>query len=156
MTLANRRILVTGSAGFIGFHVARAILSDDPIDVYNHGDMVRDFTFVDDLTAAIIDLIDVVPGTQAVQGDSLSPVAPFRTVNIGGGNPVKLGDFIDALERAIGRPAIRNLLPMQPGDMHQTYADIGLLEELTGKRNATPLDVGIAKFVDWYRGYNAA
>ncbi len=135
---------------------ARAILSDDPIDVYNHGDMVRDFTFVDDLTAAIIDLIDVVPGTQAVQGDSLSPVAPFRTVNIGGGNPVKLGDFIDALERAIGRPAIRNLLPMQPGDMHQTYADIGLLEELTGKRNATPLDVGIAKFVDWYRGYNAA
>lgn len=69
---------------------------------------------------------------------------------------MKLGDFIDALERAIGRPAVRNLLPMQPGDMHKTYADIGLLEALTGKRTPTPLDQGIAKFVDWYRGYNAA
>ncbi|MHA3841501.1 NAD-dependent epimerase/dehydratase family protein [Sphingomonas aestuarii] len=135
---------------------ARAILSGEPIDVYNHGDMVRDFTFVDDLAASILDLIDAVPGTQAVPGDSLSPVAPFRTVNIGGGNPVKLGDFIDALERAIGRPAVRNLLPMQPGDMHKTDADIGLLETLTGKRTPTPLDEGIAAFVDWYRGYNAA
>lgn len=135
---------------------ARAILSGEPIDVYNHGDMVRDFTFVDDLAAAILDLIGAVPGTQAVPGDSLSPVAPFRTVNIGGGNPVKLGDFINALERAIGRPAVRNLLPMQPGDMHKTYADIGLLEALTGKRAPTPLDEGIGKFVDWYRGYNAA
>ncbi len=135
---------------------ARAILSGEPIDVYNNGDMVRDFTFVDDLVAAILDLIDAVPEKDAVPGDSLSPVAPFRAVNIGGGNPVKLGDFIDALERAIGRPAIRNLLPMQPGDMHRTYADIALLEALTGKRTPTPLDTGIARFVDWYRGYNAA
>lgn len=135
---------------------ARAILSGEPIDVYNHGDMVRDFTYIDDLVAAILALIDAVPGNDAVAGDSLSPVAPFRTVNIGGGNPVKLGDFIDALERAIRRPAIRNLLPMQPGDMQQTYADIGLLETLTGKRTPTSLDDGIAAFVDWYRGYNAA
>ena len=135
---------------------ARAILSGEPIDVYNRGDMVRDFTYVDDLVAAIVALIDAAPGTDAVAGDSLSPVAPFRTVNIGGGNPVKLGDFIDSLERAIGRPAVRNLLPMQPGDMQQTYADIGLLEALVGKRTPTPLDDGIAAFVDWYRGYNAA
>lgn len=135
---------------------ARAILSGEPIDVYNHGDMVRDFTYIDDLVAAILALIDAVPGSDPVADDSLSPVAPFRTVNIGGGNPVKLGDFIDALERSIGRPAIRNLLPMQPGDMQQTYADIGLLEALTGKRAPTSLDDGIAAFVDWYRGYNAA
>lgn len=134
---------------------ARAILSGEPIDVYNRGDMVRDFTYIDDLVAAILSLIHVVPGTDAVAGDSLSPVAPFRTVNIGGGNPVKLGDFIDALERAIGRPAIRNLLPMQPGDMQQTYADITLLEALTGKRRPTSLDDGISAFVGWYRGYNA-
>lgn len=135
---------------------ARAILSGEPIDVYNRGDMVRDFTYIDDLVAAILALIDAVPGTEAVAGDSLSPVAPFRTVNIGGGNPVKLGDFIDSLERAIGRPAIRTLLPMQPGDMQQTYADIGLLEALTGKRTPTSLDDGIDAFIDWYRGYNAA
>lgn len=140
---------------------ARRILAGEPIDVYGQGRMWRDFTYVADIARGIAALIDVVPEGPAargapVEGDSLSPVAPFRIVNIGGGTRVALGDFIDALEAALGRRSARNLLPMQPGDVEATWADSGLLQRLTGFRPETDLKTGVEAFVDWYRGYNAA
>ncbi|MEO0667491.1 MAG: NAD-dependent epimerase/dehydratase family protein [Pseudomonadota bacterium] len=138
------------------FKFTRAILNDAPIDIYNHGDMRRDFTYIDDLTAAILALIDAVPGTQPVEGDSLSPVAPHRIVNIGNGAPVPLMDFIAAIERACGRDAIKTFHDMQPGDVPATWADATLLETLTGKRPATPIQTGINAFVAWYRDYYQA
>ncbi len=135
------------------FKFTRAILNDQPIDIYNHGDMRRDFTYIDDLTAAILALIDAVPGNTPVAGDSLSPVAPHRIVNIGNGAPVPLMDFIAAIETACGREAIKTYHDMQPGDVPATWADATLLETLTGKRPATPIQTGIDAFVGWYRDY---
>ena len=135
------------------FKFTRAILNDEPIDIYNHGDMRRDFTYIDDLTVAILALIDAVPGAEPVAGDSLSPVAPHRIVNIGNGAPVPLMDFIAAIERACGRDAIKTFHDMQPGDVPATWADATLLETLTGKRPATPIQTGVDAFVAWYRDY---
>jgi UDP-glucuronate 4-epimerase len=137
------------------FKFVKAITDGQPIDLYNHGDMARDFTYVADLVEGIRRLIDVVPGTTAVEGDSLSPVAPWRVVNIGNGQPVPLADFVAAIEAAMGRPAARNLLPMQPGDVPATWADAGLIARLTGgPLPQTPLSQGVTAFVDWYRGWN--
>ncbi|UOA25873.1 SDR family NAD(P)-dependent oxidoreductase [Pseudosulfitobacter sp. DSM 107133] len=136
------------------FKFTRAILNGEAIDVYNHGDMMRDFTYIDDLTAAISALIDAAPERgKPVAGDSLSPVAPHRIVNIGNGAPVKLMDFIAAIETACGTPAQINFKDMQPGDVPATWADATLLETLTGKRPATPIQTGIDAFVAWYRDY---
>ena len=135
------------------FKFTRAILNDEPIDIYNHGDMRRDFTYIDDLTVAILALIAAVPGAEPVAGDRLSPVAPHRIVNIGNGAPVPLMDFIAAIERACGRDAIKTFHDMQPGDVPATWADATLLETLTGKRPATPIQTGIDAFVAWYRDY---
>ncbi|WP_300064259.1 NAD-dependent epimerase/dehydratase family protein [uncultured Roseobacter sp.] len=136
------------------FKFTRAILEGRPIDVYNNGEMMRDFTYIDDLVTALVALADVVPDPAApVADDSLSPVAPFRVVNIGNGAPVKLMDYIAAIETACGRVAEKTLLPMQPGDVPATWADAGLLDTLLGPRQVTPLDVGIGRFVDWYRDY---
>ncbi len=136
---------------------ARAILNDDPIDVYNHGKMSRDFTYIDDLIAGIRGLIDAVPVKgQPVAGDSLSPVAPFRVVNIGNGAAVPLGDFIAAIETATGRKAKRNLMDMQPGDVPATWADNSLLKTLTGYSPKVGLQDGIDAFVAWYRDYYRA
>ena len=135
------------------FKFTRAILNDEPIDIYNHGDMRRDFTYIDDLTVAILALIDAVPGAEPVAGDSLSPVAPHRIVNIGNGAPVPLMDFIAAIERACGRDAIKTFHDMQPGDVPATWADATLLETLTGKRPATPIQTGVDAFVAGYRDY---
>ena len=132
------------------FKFTRAILAGEPIDVYNNGDMVRDFTYVDDLADAIVRLADAVPGTEPVEGDSLSPVAPFRTVNIGAGRQTQLMDYIAALEDALGREAIKNFLPMQAGDVPATEASSALLRRLTGHAPATPPAIGVRKFVDWY------
>ncbi|MFZ5746825.1 MAG: NAD-dependent epimerase/dehydratase family protein [Pseudomonadota bacterium] len=138
------------------FKFTKAILEDRPIDVFNNGDMTRDFTYVDDLVDAILRLIDVVPGTAPpVEGDSLSPVAPFRVVNIGGGAPMKLMDYIAEIEAAIGRPAIKNFLPMQQGDVPATSASSALLERLTGMVPQTPPSVGVPAFVRWYREHYA-
>jgi len=139
---------------------ARAMLKGEPIDVYNGGEMHRDFTFVGDLVEAIRRLIDVAPVRPAspadiAPGDSLSPVAPFRIVNIGNGKPVKLTDFIAALESALGVTAEKRLLPMQKGDVPATWADCDLLERLTGYRPSTNLRDGLSEFVDWYRVYAA-
>ncbi|MFC6636715.1 NAD-dependent epimerase/dehydratase family protein [Sulfitobacter sp. JBTF-M27] len=136
------------------FKFTRAILSGEPIDIYNHGNMQRDFTYIDDLVAAILALVDVVPNPEhPVPGDSLSPVAPFRVVNIGNDSPVKLLDFIAAIEKACGREAIKTYHPMQPGDVPATWADASLLQELIGQRTVTPVAEGIQRFVDWYRDY---
>ncbi len=134
-----------------------AILDDRPIDIYNHGDMYRDFTYVDDLVRAIRLLIDAVPDRPAdgevPEGDSLSPVAPFRIVNIGNSDKVRLLDFIDAIEDCLGKKAIRNYMPMQMGDVPATWADASLLQRLTGYRPQTDFRDGIARFVEWFREY---
>jgi len=139
------------------FKFVAATLKDEPIDVYNNGEMKRDFTYIDDLVEALVRLLDAPPprpgeGTP-VEGDSLSPVAPFRSVNIGGGAPVGLMEFIEAIERSTGREAIRNYLPMQPGDVPATFASADLLHALTGYRPSTAVDVGVQAFVDWYRDH---
>jgi len=133
----------------------KAILEGDPVDVYGNGRMSRDFTYIDDLIEAIIRLSKVNPTEETrvtkdgVQ-DTLSPEAPFRVVNIGGGRPVGLEDFISTIEELTARPAKRNLLPMQQGDMVHTFASPDLLEALTGFVPATPLKVGLDQLVKWY------
>ena len=134
---------------------ARAILAGEPIDIYNMGEMRRDFTYVDDLVEGIRRLLDVVPvaGAPVSDGDSLSPVAPFRVVNIGNGTPVALLDFVAAIEDALGIKATRRLLPMQPGDVSATWADTTLVTALVGALPQTGIRDGAQKFIDWYRCY---
>ena len=136
------------------FKFTRAILEGAPIDVYNHGRMRRDFTYVGDLVQGLADLVDVPPGATPVGAhDSLSPVAPHRVVNIGNGETVELGRFIEAIEAATGRTAIRNLMDIQPGDVPATWADTALLTDLLGAPlPRTDVEAGVAAFVDWYRG----
>ncbi len=139
------------------FKFVQNILAGRPIDVYNHGRMERDFTYIDDLVEAIVRLCDRIP-EQGKKGrvadvDSLSPVAPFRIVNIGGGEPVGLLHFIEEIEAALGRPAQRNYMDMQAGDVPKTEASTALLDGLIGFRPSTPVSVGIREFVRWYRDY---
>ncbi len=140
------------------FKFVDAILNDRPIDVFNHGEMYRDFTYVEDLVHGIRLLIDAVPerpadASQIEDGDSLSPVAPWRVVNIGNSDKVRLLDFVDAIEAELGVPARRNMMDMQPGDVPATWADASLLQRLTGYRPQTDVREGIARFVAWYREY---
>ena len=136
------------------FKFVRAIREGRPIDLYNNGDMRRDFTYVSDLVEGLVRLIAVAPGAVPVSAaDSLSPVAPFRVVNIGHGAPVVLADFVAAIEAALGQTAGRNLMPMQPGDVPATWADTTLLADLVGALPQTPLRDGVQAFVDWYRGH---
>ena len=131
-----------------------AIMAGQPIKVFNHGDMRRDFTYVTDLVRAIRLLMDAPPGDTPVgPEDSLSPVAPFRVVNIGNGAPVELLDFIAAIEAATGRQAVKQMLPMQPGDVPATWADTTLLRALTGYAPQTQVPEGVAEYVDWFRSY---
>ena len=140
------------------FKFTKGILEGTPIDIYNNGEMWRDFTYVDDLVRGIRLLIDAVPGgpETAVDGDSLSPVAPFRVVNIGNSDKVSLLDFIAAIEAETGRTAIRNMMPMQTGDVPATWAEASVLQQLTGYRPQTPFRDGVARFVHWYREYYCA
>ncbi len=140
------------------FKFVDAILNDRPIDLYNRGDMYRDFTYVGDLVRAIRLLIDVAPqrpasAAEIAEGDSLSPVAPYRTVNIGNSDKVSLARFVEAVEQATGIVAQKNLLPMQKGDVPATWANAELLQRLTGYRPDTDVRDGVARFVDWYRDY---
>jgi len=140
------------------FKFVDAILDDRPIDIYNNGDMYRDFTYVDDLVRAIRLLIDTAPerpasGDEIDEGDSLSPVAPYRVVNIGNSEKVRLLDFVDAIEDVLGKKAVRNYMPMQMGDVPATWADADLLKKLTGYRPQTHYREGITRFVEWYREY---
>lgn len=136
------------------FKFTRAILRGEPIEIFNGGRMARDFTYVDDLVEGIRRLIPVVPGGAPVGAmDSLSQVAPFRTVNVGLGVPVPLMEFVEAIEAATGRQAEKVFLPMQPGDVPRTWASAELVTALVGTLPHTPLDEGVGRFVEWYRGW---
>jgi UDP-glucuronate 4-epimerase len=140
------------------FKFVDAILDGRPIDVYNHGEMYRDFTYVSDLVRGIRLLIDAPPERpgapdQIAEHDSLSPVAPYRVVNIGNSQTVRLLDFVDAIEDALGMTATRNMMEMQKGDVPATWADATLLQDLTGYRPQTDVREGIKHFVAWFRDY---
>lgn len=140
------------------FKFVDAILDGRPIDVYNNGEMYRDFTYVEDLVRAIRLLIDTPPvrpesSAEIEAGDSLSHAAPYRVVNIGNSDKVSLMAFIEAIEASLGMKAIRNYMPMQKGDVPATFADASLLQRLTGYRPQTDVREGIEKFVAWFRDY---
>lgn len=137
------------------FKFTDAILSGKTIDIYNNGDMARDFTYVTDLVRGIRMLMDVIPDTSEspVGGDSLSPVAPYRIVNIGNSQKVQLVDFIEAIEDSLGMKANRNYLPMQPGEVQETWASADLLFRLTGYKPQTEMRDGVDAFVKWYRAF---
>ena len=138
------------------FKFTDAILAGRPIDVYGQGQMRRDFTYIDDLVDAITQLLGHPPELgKPLPGDSLSPIAPFRTVNIAGGTPTELMDFIRAIEKATGRAATLNLMDMQPGDVVATHSDPDLLKALIGQLPQTGVEEGVARFVEWYRRYAA-
>lgn len=138
---------------------AKAIFEGESIDVYNAGEMWRDFTFIDDLVEAMRRLINKQPSLGECENDNFiddynqSPVAPFRVVNIGNSKPIKLTKFIQAFENATGRTAEKNLLPMQPGEVVSTWADNSLLHALTGFVPETDISFGVANFIAWYREY---
>ena len=140
------------------YKFTKAIAAGEPIDVYGGGTQERDFTFVDDLAWAIASLVDRPPvmGEPVIAAgisDSLSPVAPYRVLNIGGGRPVQLNRLIDLIEQAVGKKARRRALPAQPGDVPRTHASPALIKALTGFEAKTPLEEGVPAFVDWYRSY---
>ncbi len=142
------------------FKFVKAAMNGDAIDVYNHGDMQRDFTYVVDLARAIGLLIDAVPPLvdarddwTPLKGDSLSPAAPFRVINIGNSDKVKLLDFVDEIEDALGMKIARNYMDMQPGDVPATWANCELLNQLVGYTPETNVHDGVRSFVDWYRDY---
>lgn len=137
------------------FRFAEAIAAGEPISIYGEGRMRRDFTYVDDVVTAIDRLIGVAPvqGQPVSAVDSLSPVAPWRVVNIAGGRPVELMRFVSAIERAMGREAKKELLPMQPGDVTETAADVGLLRALVDEVPQTEVEDGVRAFCEWFRGW---
>jgi UDP-glucuronate 4-epimerase len=139
------------------FLFARAILTGQPIDVFNHGRMRRDFTYIDDIAEGVVRTSDRVAAPN-VAWDGTHPdpgtgAAPYRLYNIGNNNPVELLYLIQTLEQTLGRTAVKNMLPMQMGDVPATYADVEALTQDTGFRPATPIEVGVERFVAWYRDY---
>ena len=142
------------------FLFTRKILAGEPIDVFNHGHHTRDFTYIDDIVEGVIRTLDHVPGPDPAH-DPMAPTpatssAPYRVYNIGNHQPVELLRYIEVLEQCLGRKAERNLLPLQPGDVPDTYADVEALQRDTGYCPATPIETGIANFVEWYRGFYGA
>ena len=139
------------------FLFTKAILEGKPIDVFNHGDMRRDFTYVDDIVEGIVRVLDHPPsGNPSWSGmrpDASTSPAPYKLYNIGNGSPVKLTDFIEAIEEALGKRAIRNMLPLQPGDVPATWADAGALERDFGYKPKTDVREGIRRFVAWYKEF---
>ncbi len=134
----------------------QAILSGKPIDVFNHGKMKRDFTFVDDIVEGVIRTNDTIPTALPISGtaDDSQTAAPYRVYNIGNNQPVELMHLIETLEAALGTKAEKNMLPMQPGDVPATFADIEALQRDVGFRPSTPIEIGVQKFVDWYKRYH--
>jgi UDP-glucuronate 4-epimerase len=136
---------------------AKAILAGDPIKVFNHGQMRRDFTYIDDIVAGVVATLDCVPQANG-SFDKSNPTpaaswAPYRVFNIGNSEPVALLDFITALETALGKQAVKNFLPMQPGDVVATFANTSALENWTGVKPSTSLQAGIEQFSKWYRAW---
>jgi UDP-glucuronate 4-epimerase len=139
------------------FKFTKAILENRPIDIYNNGDLSRDFTYIDDIVEGILRIQDVLPQRDpnwtVESGSPGDSSAPYRIYNIGNGQPVKLMDFVAALEKAIGKTAQKNFLPMQPGDVYATYADTQNLYKATGWQPSVGVEEGVARFVEWYRGF---
>lgn len=139
------------------FKFTRAMLAGDAIDVYNHGQMKRDFTYIDDIVEAIMRVQDIIPQADPAwtveQGTPATSSAPYRVYNIGNSNPVTLMSYIEALEQALGFKAEKNLLPMQPGDVLETSADTRALFDITGFKPQTSVSTGVQQFVNWYRDY---
>jgi len=139
------------------FKFTKAILEDSPIDIYNYGNMRRDFTYVDDIIEGVVRVMAVMPqGDDSWNGDNPDPgrsFAPYRVYNIGGSHPVDLMEFISALEDALGKKAQKNMLPLQKGDVVATCADAEDLEAAVGFRPQIPISLGIERFVQWYRSY---
>ncbi|WP_462294221.1 NAD-dependent epimerase/dehydratase family protein [Acidaminococcus intestini] len=128
------------------FKFANKIMKDEPITIYNHGDMYRDFTYVDDIVTGIENLLPHPP-QDGFGGD------PYRIYNIGNSTPVKLMTFIEILEKALGKEAQKEYLPMQPGDVYQTFADVSALEKDFGFKPTTTIEEGLKKFAQWYKAY---
>ncbi len=140
------------------FEFTRRILAGEAIDVFNHGNHRRDFTYIDDIVEGIVRVLDSPPSPNA-QWDSNNPdpatsAAPFRLHNIGSNRPIELMHYIDTLERCLGKAAKRNLLPLQPGDVPDTYADVGSLIDAVDYQPSTPIEVGVTRFVNWYVEYH--
>lgn len=139
------------------FKFTRNILAGDPIEVFNYGKCQRDFTYVDDIVEGVVRVLDKVatanPDWDGDSPDSGTSKAPYRLYNIGNNQPVELGYFIEVLEKCLGKKAIQNLLPLQPGDVPVTYADVDDLMRDTGFKPATRIEDGIARFVDWYKKF---
>jgi len=139
------------------FLFTKAILEDRPIDVYNYGKMQRDFTYIDDIVEGVVRVADKVaeadPGWSGDLPDPGTSPAPYRIYNIGNNNPVELMRFIEVLEEALGKKAKKNLLPIQPGDVPATYADVDDLMRDVGFKPSIPIEEGIRRFVEWYKGY---
>ena len=134
-----------------------AILNDRPIKVFNNGDMLRDFTYIDDISEGVVRCIDQIAQPSehwdALNPDPSTSLAPYRIYNIGNANPVKLMDFIQTIEQACGKTAVKQFLPMQPGDVYQTNADTSALEEAVGYKPAKPIADGLQATVDWFKDY---
>jgi UDP-glucuronate 4-epimerase len=139
------------------FMFTRKIIAGEPIDVFNQGNHKRDFTYIDDVVEGIVRTLDLLPASDPNwspgRPDPATSNAPYRVYNIGNHTPVALLDFIGTIEKAVGKPAKKNLLPMQPGDVVETYADVSELKAATGFEPKTPLDEGIKRLVAWYRDY---
>ncbi len=141
------------------FLFTRKILAGEPIDVFNFGQHTRDFTYIDDIVEGVIRTLDRVPGPDPAFDPLLpspaSSSAPYRVYNIGNHRPVQLSRYIELIEQALGRTAEKRLLPLQPGDVPDTEADVEALMRDTGYSPETPVEIGIQRFVDWYRGFYA-
>ncbi|MFD2168219.1 NAD-dependent epimerase [Thalassotalea euphylliae] len=139
------------------FKFTKAIFEGTQIDIYNNGNMQRDFTYIDDIVESIIRIQDIVPQAQqdwtVEKGSPANSSAPYRVYNIGNGNPVKLMAFVESLEQAIGKAAIKNFMPMQPGDVYQTFADVGDLYKVTDFKPQVDVVDGVNQFVTWYREF---
>ncbi|HEX7044407.1 MAG TPA: NAD-dependent epimerase [Burkholderiales bacterium] len=139
------------------FKFTRAMLADQPIPVFNHGKMIRDFTYIDDIVEGVVRVTDRIPRPNAAwsgaKPDPASSYAPYRIYNIGNNQPVELMRFVRALEQALGRKAQLQMLPMQEGDVPATFADVESLSNDVGFRPNTPVEEGVRRFVEWYRAY---
>lgn len=139
------------------FKFTKAILADEPIQVFNHGNMIRDFTYIDDIVEGVMRVVDATakpdPTWSGDKPDPASSYAPYRIFNIGNNNPIQLMRYINALEDCLGKKAKMNMLPMQPGDVPATAADVSCLQAAVDFHPKTEVETGIAKFVDWYRSY---
>ncbi|MEQ1955709.1 NAD-dependent epimerase [Mesorhizobium sp. CN2-181] len=139
------------------FMFTKKIITGVPIDVYNFGQHARDFTYIDDIVEGVVRTLDSVarpnPEWSGAEPDPSTSAAPYRIYNIGNNDPVELMDFIRCIEEATGRRAVMNMLPMQPGDVPRTFADVEALAVATGFRPKTPIDVGIGRFVEWYKEF---